>query len=92
MIFLVHLTYIDVTGAVGTSDRHLRTIAMRVTLLFLTFCKLSFVLCALSVQFGSLAIATTSTRDSFDCEGPLIVYNRSCRLRPTITESEICRK
>ena len=31
---------------------------------------------------GSLAIATASTRDSFDREGPPTVYNRSCRLRP----------
>ena len=71
-----------------TCNRHLGAIAMRVS------CNSVFVHCAVRecIQFGSLVIATASTRDSFDREGPPTVNNRSCRLRPTEIELEIRRR
>ena len=69
----------DVTGVMNICDRDMGAIAMRVSCIVICFVHSTVREC---IQFGSLAIATAFTRDSFDREGPPTVYNRSCRLRP----------
>ena len=78
----------DVTGVMNICDRHLGAIAMRVSVICL-FVQFPVREC---IQFCALVIAIASSRDSFDREGPLTEYNRSCRLRPTEIESEIRRR
>ena len=78
----------DVTGVMNICDRHLGPIAMRVS------CNSVFVHCVVHecIQFGSLVIATASTRNSFNREGPPTEYNRFCRLCPTAVAAEIPRR
>ena len=78
----------DVTDVMNICDRHLGAIAMRVSCNYVS-CPQH---CARVHLVGSLAIATASTCDSFDREGPPTVNNRSCRLHPTEIESEICKR
>ena len=77
----------DVIGVMNICDRHLGAIAMRVS------CNLFCPLCCVRVHPDS-AHSRSLPRlcvDSFDCEGPLQLYNRPFRLRPTAAASEFCR-